>query len=40
MNAKIYIDKGQPLFACCEEKLTDGSTVHNIYVRGSEENTR
>lgn len=34
MNTSIYIDKSSPLFACREEKLSDGSKVWNIHVRG------
>ncbi len=36
MKTKLYIDKGEPLFSCWPETLSDGSEVWNIYIRGGE----
>lgn len=35
MNVKIYIDKGLPLIACQENRLSDGSVAHDIYFKGN-----
>lgn len=36
MKARIYIDKGTPLFASEPETLSDGSVVWNIHIRGGD----
>jgi len=37
MQAKLYIDKGRPLIALEPQKLTDGSVVWNLHLRGGQE---
>ena len=36
MKTRLYIDKGEPLFALDSERLTDGSYAWNLHIRGGE----
>lgn len=37
MKQAIYIDKGRPIVALAESKLSDGSIVWNLHFRGGQD---